>query len=281
MSVGLVLEGGGMRGLYTAGVLDAMLDKELSVDGMVTVSAGALYGINYPSKQRGRSIRYNKKYINDKRYISMRSLFKTGNIVNKEFSFYTLPFELDVFDEEAFEKSGIDFYATVTNIHTGKPEYIKIENAQKQIEALRASGSMPFVSKPVEYNGKYYLDGGVSDSIPIRYAKQLDYDKIIVILTQPSNYRKSPANEKLINIAYKKRYPKLAESIKYRYLDYNHSLKYISKLEENGEIFVIRPSQPLNVKRLERNPDRLQRTYDLGIHEGYTIFPELKSFLEK
>jgi len=281
MSVGLVLEGGGMRGLYTAGVLDAMLDEDLSVDGMVTVSAGALYGINFPSKQKGRSIRYNKKYINDKRYISMRSLFKTGNIVNKEFSFYTLPFKLDVFDEEMFEKSGIDFYATVTNIRTGKPEYIKIENAQKQIEALRASGSMPFVSKPVQYNGKYYLDGGVSDSIPIRYAKQLGYDKIVVILTQPLDYRKSSSNEKLTNLVYKKRYPKLAEAMKYRYLDYNHTLKYISKLEEEGEVFVIRPSQPLNVKRLERNPNRLQRTYDLGFNEGNNAFPELKSFLKK
>jgi predicted patatin/cPLA2 family phospholipase len=146
VKVGLVLEGGAMRGLYTAGVLDAFMDYDVKVDGIMGVSAGALFGVNYPSKQRGRTLRYNKKYVNDKRYMGLGSLIKTGNIINKEFAYYEIPFKLDKFDEETFEKSGIDFYAVVTNVETGKAEYPLIKNCEKEIEMLRASSCMPIVS---------------------------------------------------------------------------------------------------------------------------------------
>lgn len=278
MSIGMVLEGGGMRGLYTAGVLDKMLDENIHVNGMVTVSAGALFGINYASGQRGRTLRYNKKYIQDKRYISIRSLLKTGDIVNKEFAFYSLPFELDIFDEKAFQKSGINFYATITNVSTGEAEYVKITNGYEQIETLRASGSMPFVSKFVEIEGKKYLDGGISDSIPVEKAQSLGYEKIIVVLTRPLEYRKVKPNEKVIDLFYR-RYPKLVARLKYRYLNYNDKIEEIIRLEQEGKIFVIRPTTTIPIKRLEREPEKLQEMYDLGMKDCTDRMDELKRYI--
>ncbi len=280
MKVGLVLEGGGMRGLYTAGVLDAMLDENIKVNSIIGVSAGALFGINYASKQKGRSLRYNKKYLNDKRYISLKSLITTGNIINKDFAFYEIPFKLDVFDEETFSKSKIDFYATVTNVETGKPEYPKIINASVQIEELRASGSIPFVSKIVKIGDKKYLDGGMSDSIPIKKMQELDVDKIIVILTRPLDYRKKKTSSLLPKIFYHN-YPKFIECCNNRYKNYNNTLDYLSKLEKQKEIFVIRPSKSLNIGRLEKNVSKLQEVYDIGIKDFKTNLKALKQYLKK
>ena len=168
MSIGLVLEGGAMRGMYTAGVLDIFLDNDIKVDYIVGVSAGVLFGVNYMSKQRGRTIRYNKKFVKDKRYMGISSLIKTGNIINKDFAYYEVPFKLDVFDEEEFEKSKTDLYATITNIETGEAEYIKITNVFEQMEVLRATSALPFVSKIVDLEEGKYLDGGISESIPIQ-----------------------------------------------------------------------------------------------------------------
>lgn len=280
MAVGMVLEGGGMRGLYTAGVLDQFLDEGVVVDGMVTVSAGALFGINYASKQRGRTLRYNKKYIRDKRYISKRNLLRTGNIVNKDFAFYTIPFELDVFDQRAFEQSGIDFYATVTNVETGEPEYILIKNGFEQIDALRASGSMPFVSRLVEYNGKKYLDGGISDSIPVQKAMELGYEKVIVILTRPLDYRKSKPNRRtrLVDFFYR-RHPALAQRLKTRYQNYNEAVEKIIALEAEGKIFVIRPSRTIPIRRLEQDPEKLQEMYNLGMADAKAVMGKLRDYL--
>ena len=167
MKVGLVLEGGAMRGMYTAGVLDTFLDNDIKVDGIIGTSAGVLFGVNYPSKQRGRVIRYNKKYCKDKRYMGLHSLLTTGNIINKEFSFYEVPFKLDIFDDKTFNESGIDFYATISNIETGEAEYVKLDSILDQMEVLRATSAMPFVSEIVEIDGKKYLDGGVTDAISL------------------------------------------------------------------------------------------------------------------
>ena len=186
MKVGLVLEGGAMRGMYTAGVLDTFLDNDINVDGIIGTSAGVLFGVNYPSKQKGRVIRYNKKYCKDKRYMGLHSLITTRNVINKEFSFYEVPFKLDVFDDKTYSESNVDFYATITNVETGKPEYVKIGSILEEMELLRATSAMPFVSKIVELGGNKYLDGGVSDSIPVDKCKELGYEKIIVILTRPN-----------------------------------------------------------------------------------------------
>lgn len=279
MKVGLVLEGGAMRGMYTAGVLDVFLDNNIKVDGIVGVSAGVLFGVNYLSKQKGRAIRYNKKYAADKRYMGIQSYLKTGNIINKEFAFYDVPFNLDVFDEKTYEESGIDFFATVTNVDTGKPEYIKVKNVLEQMELLRATSAMPFVSKMVELEGEKYLDGGISDSIPVEKCKELGYEKIVVVLTRPIEYRKKKANNTITKIKYSK-YPNLANSINNRYKNYNDSVEKIIDMENKKEIFVIRPSKHINIKRIERDENKLQEMYDLGVNDCKKTLHELKKYLD-
>lgn len=280
MKVGLVLEGGAMRGMYTAAILDLFLDHQIKIDGIVAVSAGALFGVNYPSNQRGRTLRYNKKYVKDKRYMGFSSLLKTGNIVNKDFAYYQVPFELDAFDEAAYQKSKTNFYATVTDVQTGLPEYIKITNATQQIEVLRASSAMPFVSKIVKIGDQKYLDGGVADSIPLQKCIDLGYDKIIVILTRPINYRKKKANPLLAKLFYHQ-YPKFVEMINNRYKNYNDTVEMIIEKEKNQEIFVFRPSKKIGIKRIERDPDKLQEMYDLGIEDGNRLIEKLKQYLKE
>lgn len=280
MKIGLVLEGGAMRGMFTAGVLDVLLDEQIAVDGAVTVSAGALFGINYPAKQRGRVLRYNLKYLHDKRYMGWHSLFSTGNVVNKAFAFYELPFTLDPFDQATFAASQIDFWVTLTNIETGEPEYVKITDAFAQMEALRATSAMPMVSRVVEIEGKKYLDGGISDSIPLDKAMALGYDKIIVILTRPLDYRKKPSNNWLFKLFYRN-YPKLIERWANRYAEYNQAVEKVIEMEKAGKIFVIRPSESLDISRLEKDLAKVQTMYDLGVKDGQAALSELKDYLAK
>ena len=280
MSIGLVLEGGAMRGLYTAGVLDVFLDNNIKVDGIIGVSAGVLFGVNYVSKQKGRAIRYNKKFAKDKRYMGIRSLITTGNIINKDFAYYEIPTKLDIFDEETFEKSNTDFWATVTNIETGEAEYIKLEKPIDQMEVLRATSAMPLVSKIVEWDNKKYLDGGVSDSIPVEKCKSMGYDKIIVVLTRTIEYRKKKANSLLAKTKYKK-YPKLVRIMENRYKKYNETVEKIIDMENKKEIFVIRPSKDLGLKRIEKDVDKLQAMYDLGISDCKKCLEELKEYIRE
>lgn len=279
MKVGLVLEGGGMRGLYTAGVLDAFLDAGIKVDGLVSVSAGALFGVNFLSGQRGRALRYNKRFIRDKNYISLLSWLKTGNMVNREMAYYKIPMELDIFDQEAFAKSGVPFYVTVTNLETGQAEYPKIDHVFDQMEYLRASSALPLVSKIVEIDGKKYLDGGLTDSIPVDFAKSLGFDKLIVILTQPFEYRKKPSSGRLYRLFYKD-YPKFVEVASKRYQHYNEAVEKIIQMEEAGEVYVIRPDQALEIGRLERDPDKLEAVYEIGIRDGQATLADLKEYLQ-
>lgn len=279
MKVGLVLEGGAMRGMYTAGVLDVFLDNEMKFDGIIGVSAGVLFGVNYLSKQRGRVIRYNKKFIKDKRYMGFWSLLTTGNIINKDFSFYEVPQKLDVFDNETFMKSDIDFFATVTNVETGEPEYIKLNDLFAQMEVLRATSAMPYVSQIVELENGKYLDGGVSDSIPVEKCKEMGYDKIIVILTRPLDYRKKKPKEFIAKTYYRK-YPKFAKTLNNRYKMYNDTVEKIIELENKKEIFVIRPSKTLKIKRIEKDVEKLQEMYDLGLEDGQKVLEDLKKYLQ-
>ena len=280
MKIGLVLEGGAMRGLFTAGVLDIFLDNNVEVTDVVGVSAGTLFGVNYVSKQRGRALRYNLKYINDKRYMNVKSWLKTGNLINKDFTYYKLPFQLDVFDNKTFKESPINFFATVTNIETGEAEFIKIEDAYKQMETLRATSALPFISEIIEVGDKKYLDGGISNSIPVDFFEKQDFDKVIVILTRPITYRK----EKTTGIQYKmfyKKYPKLVEKLENRYKEYNDTVDKIVELEKEGKLFVIRPSENITIKRLEKDIEKLQKVYDLGLKDGNNIIEDLKQYLEK
>ena len=280
MKIGLVLEGGAMRGMYTAGVVDTFLDKDFWVDGIISVSAGALFGVNYPSRQKGRAIRYNKKFISDNRYISFKSLLSTGNIVNKDFAFYEVPFKYDVFDNKTFKESDIDFYVAVTNLQTAQAEYVKLIDPLGQMEVLRATSAMPYVSRPVEIDGIPYLDGAIADSIPVEQMQKLGYDKIIVILTRTLDYRKSKPMAWIAKWFYR-RYPDFADAVNQRYAMYNQQVENVIKLAEKGDIFVIRPSVDLKIKRIEKDPNKLQAMYELGMKDMQLQWKNLLDYLNR
>ena len=281
MKIGLVLEGGGMRGLFSAGVLDALLElKELSINGIVGVSSGALFGVNYVSKQKERAVRYNKKYADDKRYMGLHSWITTGNAVNKDFAFYELPYKLDVFDNETFKKAKTDFYVVMTNVESGKPEYVLIEDAFAQMEYLRATSALPFASKIIEINGKKYLDGGISDSIPIDFCESLGYDKIIAVLTRPEGTYKEDKLGFLYKLVYRK-YPNLVKSLLNMATDYEKVLAKIKDLENKGKIFVVRPPEVLKIGRLEKNRDKIQKVYDIGLNTGLKELDNIVKYLNK
>lgn len=280
MKVALILEGGAMRGMYTAGVLDSFLDHDIKVDNIVAVSAGALFGVNYVSKQRGRALNYNTKYIKYPMYMSLKSLLTTGNIVNKEFSYYILPKRLDVFDQEEFAKSDIEYYVTVTNVKSAEAEYIKIDNVFEQMEYLRASSAMPFLSETIKIDGKEYLDGGIADSIPIEKVLSENFDKIILVQTRDSEYRKKERNNPILNkIIYKKYGQKLGDVLLSRAERYNKTLEKINILEKENKIFVIRPSKEIKIKRLEKDVDRIKEVYTLGFDDSNSIIEKLKIYL--
>lgn len=280
MKVGLLLEGGAMRGLYTSGCLDVLMENKIDVDGIIGVSAGALFGINFKSKQIGRALRYNRKYAKNKNYMGWYSFFKTGEIMNKEFCFNKLVNELDPVDFETYKNSKEDLWAVVTNVETGKPEYKKIDDLRQpeQIEYLRASGSMPFVSKIIKIDNKGYLDGGISDSIPIDKIMTMGFDKVIVILTRPEGYRKQKENQTFTHMFYRK-YPNLIKTIEERYLKYNEQLDKVKELESQGKVFVIKPSRKVDIKRLEKDIDKIQEMYDLGVSDMNSKLESLKEYL--
>lgn len=279
MKIGLLLEGGGMRGIYTAGVLDVLLEEELVVDGMVCVSAGALFGVNFPSKQKGRALRYNLEYLFDKRYMGWRSFLTTGNMVNKDFAYYKVPFELDKFDNEVYKASGILVTVPITNVKTGQAEYINLTDPLAQMEVLRAASALPLVSKMVQIDDDLYLDGGIADSIPISYMESLGYDKLIVVLTQPKNYRKKKAQKWVYALRYW-RYPKLVEAMANRHEQYNRSLDELNRLESEGKIFVIRPSETVKVGRLEKSKDKIKEIYNLGQKDIRNILQRCYRYLK-
>lgn len=281
--IGLVLEGGSMRGMFTAGVLDTFMDENVKVDGIIGVSAGALFGPNYFSKQKGRVIRYNKRFCKDRRYMSLVSFLFTGNIVNRKFAFYDVTTKLDVFDNETFMQNNTGYYATVTNVETGEPEYLEIKDIIGELETLRATSALPFVSKIVEVNGRKYLDGGISDGIPVLKCKELGYDKIIVVTTRPIDYRKEPMSDKMLKLMSMKyrKYPKFLDALRNRYRNYNKTLDILFDMEEKGEIFVIRPSEAINLKTIERNADNMEAVYQMGIADCKKNLNELKAYLCK
>lgn len=212
--------------------------------------------------------------------MGLRSWLKTGNVVNKDFAYYKVPMELDVFDEKAFEESGVPFYATVTNLATGKPEYHKVDNVFDQMELLRASSALPLASKIVEWKGQKYLDGGLSDSIPVDFARNLGFDKLIVVLTRPIDYRKKPSSGRLYRLFYRK-YPKFVEVASKRYEHYNNTIEHIIDLENKGELFAIRPSQNLEIGRLETNPEKYEEIYQVGLADAKEDMTKLKEYLAK
>lgn len=280
MKTGLILEGGAMRGMFTCGVIDVMMEHNITYDGGIGVSAGAVFGCNYKSNQIGRGIRYNKRFCRDKRYCSLRSLITTGNLYNEQFCYHTLPDELDIFDTKAYQENAMEFYAVCTDVKTGKPVYHNCKDGlEEDIQWFRASASLPLVSRVVKIGDYHLLDGGIADSIPLSYFESIGYDRNVVVLTRPSGYVKEKTSHLPLAKLLLRKYPNMVHAMENRHIHYNETLRLIESKEKNGEIFVIRPPEPLNIGATERDPKELERVYQIGRTEAQKHLEELRKYL--
>lgn len=280
MKKGLVLEGGAMRGMFTAGVIDVLMENNIEFDGAIGVSAGAVFGCNYKSKQSGRVIRYNTAYCRDSRFCSLSSLIRTGDLFGAEFCYNELPQKLDVFDTETYQKNPMEFFVVSTNIETGKAVYTRCDRGEKEdLEWFRASASMPLVSRIVEIDNLKLLDGGIADPIPLKYFESIGYKQNIVVLTQPSDYIKTPSKAIPLLKTILRKYPELIKAMTERHKVYNSDIEYVQTKENNGEILVIRPKEPLPVGRIEHNPKKLYTAYEQGRIEAESKLEKIKEFL--
>ncbi len=278
---GLVLEGGGMKGIYTSGVLDFFMDKGIDFTACYGVSAGACSMCSFASKQRGRAYHVNVDYLNDKDYCGVYSLLKTGDLFGVQMCYHRIPDELYPYDYETFNNYQGVLYSVVTNIETGEAEYIPIEDMKEDIDAIRASASLPLVSRNVEFRGKYYLDGGISDAIPIRRSIEDGHEKNVVILTKETGYRRKPSSMlSLMKLKYKK-YPKVYELMKNRHIAYNATLDYLEEQERAGRAYVIRPETKSDVGRIEKDERKLKALYEQGLTDGEKHYKKLMEYLEK
>ena len=279
MKKGLVLEGGAMRGLFTAGIIDVMMEAGLEPDGLIGVSAGAAFGCNYKSRQPGRVIRYNTRFAHDKRFCSWQSWLKTGDLYNAQFGYHRIPAELDVFDNVTFNSSPMAFYVVCTDVLTGKAIYKRLDKASHlTYDWIRASASMPLASKVVELEGQKVLDGGVADSIPLEYFESIGYQRNVVILTQPQGFvKKRNRLMPLMRIALRK-YPNMIHALDTRHVMYNAELEYVSEAERTGRALVIRPDSPLPIGHISHDEDEMFRVYELGRDMGQRKLKEIQQF---
>lgn len=282
MKTGLVLEGGGLRGIFSAGVLDVLMEEGVKFDGAIGVSAGAAFGSNYKSGQNRRSIRYNLRFAKDPRYSSVMSLIATGNLFNAQFCYHDIPEKLDPFDWEAFRENPMEFYLVCTDVETGKPVYHLCDNDSewKMLEWFRASGSMPLVSRVVEIEGKKLLDGGISDSIPLRFMEEQGYERNVVILTRPADYVKKAMPMMTMFERGLHGYPEAVEAIRNRHIVYNEQLAYVRQREAGKFAFVIRPDHDLDIGRVEHDRTKIRAAYKAGRRKGRRLLPEILRFLE-
>ena len=279
MKKGLVLEGGAMRGLWTAGVTDVMMEHDVWPDGLIGVSAGAAFGCNYKSRQAGRAIRYNTRFAKDSRYSGLRSLLTTGDYFNAQFGYHIVPYQYDLFDVEAFEQNPMVFTVVCTDVETGKAVYHDMPHVDyDELEWLRASASMPLASKEVEVQGRKLLDGGVADSIPLSYYEQQGYDRNVVILTQPQGFVKSPNRlMPLMRIGLRK-YPNMVKAMADRHLMYNRELDYVAQAEREGRCLVIRPDEKIPIGHISHDADEMRHVYELGRQVGERYIERIKEF---
>lgn len=279
--VGLVLEGGGMRGMFTCGVIDVLMEHGLHFDGAAGVSAGACFGVNVKSGQIGRAIRYQLSMVGNKRYMSLQSLLKTGNLVNADYAYHVVPTQIDVFDVEAAAASPMEFVVVCTDVHTGKPVYHPLERVDyDELEWIRASASLPLVAQPVAVDGYLLLDGGLSDSIPLRYMQQRGYGRNVVVLTQPLGYRK-PAARHLWTMRWSTRhYPAVLECLRRRHEMYNRQLDYTFEQVRQGNTLVFTPSHTLDIGRLELKADKIRAVYDEGRRACEAMLGQIEAFLD-
>ena len=278
---GLVLEGGAMRGLWTAGVIDVMMEHDIWPDGLIGVSAGAAFGCNYKSRQVGRAIRYNTKYARDSRYSGLKSWLTSGNYYNAEFGYHTMPKELDVFDDDAFNKNPMAFYVVCTDVLTGSPVYQLLSEATEETyDWIRASASMPLASKVVELQGRKLLDGGVADSIPLEYFESIGYRRNVVILTQPAGYQKEHNKLMALMRLSLRHYPKMIEAMDKRHLMYNRQLQYVAQAEREGRCLVIRPEGKIPIGHISHDASQMRLVYEQGRRVGEKYIDRIKAFYE-
>ncbi|MBO4349360.1 MAG: patatin family protein [Proteobacteria bacterium] len=278
---GLVVEGGGLRGIYAAGVLDVMIERGLTYDGIVGVSAGAVHATSFMANQPGRGVRFYLTFSKDPHFMGLRSWLSTGNFINEKFCYEDLPSRLAPLDYDSYEASAqkTSFYITCSDVESGKPYYHLSKSLRgKEMDALRASASLPVISKMVEFEGHKLLDGGALDSIPVEFLRQQGYRRTVVVLTQMAGYVKKPEKMTLVKLMYK-RYPEFVHAMETRHERYNATLRQVEELEKTGEIFVFRPSRKVNIKRLERNAATILEMYELGRHDANERLADLKAFL--
>lgn len=276
------MEGGALRGLFTAGILDVLMENGVRFDGLVGVSAGAAFGCNYKSGQAGRVIRYNKRFAHEWRYCSWRSWIATGDLFGGEFCYHKMPDELDVFDKETFDSNPMEYYAVCTDVETGEAVYKRLMKCSPETyEYIRASASMPMVSRIVEIGGSKLLDGGVTDSIPLRFFQEQGYERNLVILTQPADYQKRHNRLMPILRLWLHRYPKMIEALDKRHEMYNQQLEYVREEERKGNTYVIRPPQKLVIGHISHDENEMQGVYQMGRRVGEGRLKDIVEFLEK
>lgn len=276
--LGIVVEGGGIRGIYAAGVLDVLSDLKLPVKGVIGVSAGAIHGCSFVSGQKGRSLRFYKRFVADDRFFSLKTLIKTGNIVDTQFCYHDIPYIYDPFDNDAFMRSGIDFFVTCTNVENGQAEYLHLTDMDKEVDGLRASASLPYVSQIVHFRGKKLLDGGCSDRIPLKAFEKLGFDRNIVISTQPREHKVKDRDAYLARLFYRK-YPQFCETFARSPQTYEETQNEMDEASRTGRAFIIRPQTSLGIKRLTHNPADVQRGYDAGARDAQALIPQLTAWL--
>ena len=278
---GLVLEGGAMRCMFTSGVLDVFLENGIRFDGACGISAGAVFGINYKSHQAGRAIRYSKKYASDPRFCSFKSLIKTGSLYGVDFCYREIPEVLDPFDKESFAKDPLKFYIGAMNVESGVVEYHECTDGGKEdMLWMQASASLPLASKPVEIGDEKYLDGGVIDSIPYEYMEKIGYNRNVMILTQHKGYRKKKDRTLPLIRIFVRKYPKVVKEMEVRHIRYNRQLEEVERRAASGEALIIRPPEPLGIKRSESDPEILEWIYQLGRSEALKRLDDVRAFLD-
>lgn len=282
MKTGLIMEGGAMRGMFTCGVIDVLMENNIRFDGAAGISAGAVFGCNYKSKQIGRPIRYNKKYCNDPRYCSIRSFLKTGNLYDADFCYRELPDILDPFDRESFRNDPMEFYVGATDVTTGNSVYHKCDDGgETDIQWMRASASMPILSRPVSIDGYDLLDGGILDSVPYKFMESMGYNRNLIVLTQPQSYRKRKSSFLPFFKLMLRKYPMIAKAMAVRHEMYNRQMEDVDEREQRGISFVIRPPESLGISRTENNADELERVYQIGRKEAESALTQLKAFFDR
>lgn len=283
MKRGLVLEGGALRGMFSCGVMDVMMEHGLNVDGIVGVSAGACFGVNMKSGQQGRALRYNQRFARDKRYCSLRSLITSGDLYNADYCYHVVPTQYDIFDFDAFERNPMAFYVVATDVVTGQAVYHQLasgDDRHDMLEWIRASASMPLVSRIVEVGGMRLLDGGMADSIPLDFMQRNGYDRNVVVLTQPSGYVKKPNKMvPLMRIKYRK-YPQLIATMARRHIMYNAQLAHVRQQEQAGNCVVLRPEHRLEIQHVSHDPQAMQRVYDHGRQVAMAHLPAIAAMLK-